>query len=232
MSKNNTIYSLGLNLLGGNYVGKTGSPAGLFTYVNRTSIAGTNGGTTPSINTTGVNIIVVEVGSYYPTGEPTLSDNKSNIWIPLTRHFDPLNTVSNRIFYCINPTVGAGHTFTLTGATSYSNMNVLCFNNTINSIFLNENGAGDIGNFNYLNTGNVTNTLDNALVIVGFTGLNTGTPPITIDSGIIQADSYYNGGIYIAGTGGYKILSGITTTNVRFDWNNQTYTACSIAIFQ
>jgi hypothetical protein len=214
------------------YANQASVPTGIWTFISRSSVAGSNGGTTTSINTSTANLIVAEVASYYPSAEPTFSDNKGNTWILLTRHFDSSLISSNRIYYCINPTVGSGHTFTLSGASSFSNMNVMAFNNTITPTYHAENGSSDIGNLNYIHTGAVTNSLANALVIVGFSALNSGVPPITIDSGIIQVDSFYNGGFYISGTGGYKILSSITTINPRFDWNNQTYVSTSIALFQ
>lgn len=214
------------------YSNEASTPAGLWTFISRTSVAGSNGGTTSSINTSTANLLVAEVASYYPSGEPTLTDSKGNTWTLLTRHYDTGLISSNRMYYCINPTVGSGHTFTLSGASTFSNMNVMAFNNTTTPTYYAENGSADIGNQNFIQTGAVTNNLANALFVCGFSGLNTGVPPITLDSGFTQVDSFYNGGLYIAGTGGYKIVSSIVTLNPKFTWSNQTYVSTSIAVFQ
>jgi hypothetical protein len=213
------------------YSNEASTPAGLWTLVSRTSFGSASGGTTPSINTTTANLIVAEVSSYYPVGEPVLSDSKGNTWIALTRHYDLGLISSNRLYYCINPTVGSGHTFTLTG--SFVSFNVTAFNNTITPTYLAENGNADLGINAYIDCGSLTNTLSNALFICSMSNLNSGTPPITLNSGYTQLDSFYNTtAAYISSSAGYKIVNGIVTLNPRFSYTNANYQSASHAVFQ
>lgn len=72
--------------------------------------------TTPAIDTTGANLLVLCLHRYQGASENTISDSKGNTWTGLT-----LSTRSDakcRIFYCANPTVGSSHTFS---ASSVSN---------------------------------------------------------------------------------------------------------------
>ncbi len=72
--------------------------------------------TTSSINTTGANLIVVGVAGY-TLFSATVTDSKSNTWTALTARSG--GVTRSRLWYCSNPTVGSGHTFTVSsgGAT-------------------------------------------------------------------------------------------------------------------
>ncbi len=81
------------------------------TLLTSVSVASTNGNTITSgaITTTGANLIVVNVGSY-SVNPATFGDSKSNIWTALTLQ-SVTSGVQTRLYYCVNPTVGSGHTF-------------------------------------------------------------------------------------------------------------------------
>jgi len=67
--------------------------------------------TTAGANTTGANLIVLCIAQYPLLTIGTVSDSKGNTWIPLTaKQSTPAYT---QLFYCLSPTVGTGHTFTL-----------------------------------------------------------------------------------------------------------------------
>ena len=84
--------------------------------VASTGKAGTqNGVTSNAIDTTGANLIVLAVSYYGGLGNTLIagevSDSKGNTWTALTNRGS--NNAGNvRLFYCSNPTVGSGHTFT------------------------------------------------------------------------------------------------------------------------
>lgn len=79
----------------------------LLTHV---TAAGLNGATSGSIDTTGASLLVIAVAY---GGTITVSDSKSNTWTALTEYAN--SGQKQRIYYAANPTVGAGHTFTVSG---------------------------------------------------------------------------------------------------------------------
>jgi hypothetical protein len=83
--------------------------------------------TTSSIDTTGATLLVVTIHHYAPNA-PSLSDNKSNTWS--LAHNQGAGNERTRIYYCFNPTVGSGHTFSNTGTLNYASMSVLAFSGT------------------------------------------------------------------------------------------------------
>jgi hypothetical protein len=69
-----------------------------------------NGATTSAIDTTGAKLLVIALA--YNNGiTPTISDSAGNTWTALTATSNG-STRSTRLYYCINPTVSATHTFT------------------------------------------------------------------------------------------------------------------------
>lgn len=93
---------------------------------NAAAAGGTNATTTSSVNTTGAKLIVIAVASYAVSAVPVITDTYSNTWTSI------INTASvaagrASLFYCLNPTVGAGHTFTATRTGGYQNLAVLAF---------------------------------------------------------------------------------------------------------
>lgn len=72
--------------------------------------------TTAAINTTGVKLLVVSVASYLGAGPDAtyLTDSQSNTWQvgKAQGGSDPLLWCT--VFYCLNPTTNASHTFTFT----------------------------------------------------------------------------------------------------------------------
>ena len=76
--------------------------------------AGPSTTTTAPINTVGAGLIVVAV-AYETNNFIGLTDSLANTWTPLTIQND--GTFFCRLYYCLNPTTGAAHTFS--GANSY-----------------------------------------------------------------------------------------------------------------
>jgi hypothetical protein len=71
------------------------------------------GGTSAAIDTTGMNLIVAAIQT---AGTMNFSDSKSNTWTALTQRTEPVLSWATRLYYCSNPTVGTGHTFSTTSA--------------------------------------------------------------------------------------------------------------------
>jgi hypothetical protein len=82
--------------------------------ISSTSASGGAGGTSASIDTTGATLLVA-VG-VADSGTPSISDSKGNTWTPLTQVGGGFPTYHRcRLYYVQNPTVGTGHTFTVSG---------------------------------------------------------------------------------------------------------------------
>lgn len=124
---------------------------------------GSGGGTSSALNTSGADIIFVGVSSYQANAQPTLTDSKSNTWTALTAS-EYSGLVRTRIYYCVGPTVGSGHTFALSGAASYSGVGVAAFSGgKQTSPFDVEAGANNASTSHQ--SGSVTPSEDNEIVI-------------------------------------------------------------------
>lgn len=109
------------------------------------AIAGSGGssntGTTPGVDTTGADLIVIAVG-YFSTGTlGTISDSKGNTWTALANHTNSANT-SLKIYYSHSPTVGAGHTFSAAGSGTYLSIAAMAFSGSAATPFDVEHAGG------------------------------------------------------------------------------------------
>lgn len=148
------------------------------TSINSTSV------TTPSADTTGANFIAVTVSSFAGSAEPTLSDSKGNTWTGLTAQAGAV--LRQRLFYCVAPTVGTGHTFTVSGASSFPALAIQAFSGVNATPFGTQNGTTDVGGT--INTGSVTPSVNNSLFVTGL-AFNNPAATTAIDSSFIKTDS-------------------------------------------
>ena len=178
--------------------------AGVHATANSTSSATTSG-----INTTGVNLIVIEANWF--SGSLTISDSKGNTWTasgsPLTQFQGSLGRYTTRFYYCVNPTVGTGHTFT--GAASFVVINVMTFTKSSGTpTFDVQNGLNyTSANTTTIQSGSVAPAGNNELFILGTCFNNTGTTPlpVTADSSFISSDQSQQGTNNLYGAAWYKI---------------------------
>lgn len=112
-----------------------GGGAGYSLISNTAAVGPTTGG----IDTTGATLIVVGVSGFAGIG--TLSDNNTNSWTALTTISS--TNVRGRLYYCENPVVGAGHTFTTDAPTGA--IAVAAFSGNAANPFDDESGAGSYG---------------------------------------------------------------------------------------
>jgi hypothetical protein len=153
---------------------------------------------TTGINTSGANLIVVAESWYNPEGQPTLTDSKNNTWTQIgSTQTD--STCSVALYYSYAPTVGAGHTFTLTGS-NYDTIQVEAWATAGASPLDQVSGAGAS------QPGSVTPSQNNELITVaGCTGSSAVTPSINQSFTITNAydrnaDSMGGGLAYIVQT--------------------------------
>lgn len=187
--------------------------------------------TTDAKDTTGANLIVLSLGSYAGSLRPTISDSKSNTWTALTDYTDTGVAIRQTIFYCLNPTVGSGHTFTANSATAYPTLGMSAWSGA-DSYDSQENGAHTT-TVQVLSTGSVTPSANGALLVTGlaFYALN-GTR--AIDNGFTILGSVdYSVGFSDGGGHAYKIQGTAAAINPQWDAGAQESSmAVSIAVFK
>ena len=133
--------------------------------------------TSSAINTTGASLLIV-VASNFSSDLYSPTDSKGNTYTSLTRVASVGNTA--RIWYCANPTVGSGHTFTLTRvndlAFGISGCAAAFSGVATTSPFDVENGTATYGASGV--TGSVTPSNDNELILAGVGFWTGGTPAV------------------------------------------------------
>ena len=142
-------------------------------------VTATASGATPrstsGVDTTGAKLLVIVANVYGTNPTITASDSKGNTWQSLTRRDSTGSSADKmycRLFYCINPVVGSGHTFTVSGG-SFAEPFVYAFSDSIDS-FLGESGAGSASNSS-IQPGSIANSAQ--AVFVG--GICLETPAVT-----------------------------------------------------
>lgn len=133
---------------------------------------------TSAIDTTGATLIVVNITGFSTIGN--LSDSFGNTWIPLTARINV--TYEEQLFYAENPTVGAGHIFTVNLGSSGS-IQVAAFSGPLTSGVFDKEG-GTVGTGGDIDAGAITPANDNSLVISGIAFRNAlGQWLLGMDSG-------------------------------------------------
>src|SRR5689334_8104381 len=169
---------------------------------------GLAGGTTPPIDTTGADLIILGISAYKPNydsgfGSITIGDNKGNSFARAAHDPDPSNLETD-VRFVQAPTVGAGHTFTVSSAIVgfYPVFEVLAFSGSDADPVDQANWAETDG-VTTIQPGSVTpSTSGQLLVVVGAT-LASATVP-TVDSGFTVSDGApYDGGNTVCGVAAY-----------------------------
>lgn len=186
------------------------------TLLVSTTAGGVNGGTSASIDTTGANLIVVLLSYYVDNGSSSISDSKGNSW-SVTNFVN--SNIGVGIYYCVAPTVGTGHTFSVSGTNNHALISVAAFSGFSGSPVDGNafNSAG--GGWTTITSGSITPSQANC---VFFSGISlsqaaTITPPagFTIIQTQQQTFSTAFGHSFY-----YKVLS--DTSAVNPSWSTDT----------
>lgn len=104
------------------------------------SLGAPGGGTSSPVDTNGANFIVLAIGYAGAGSTPTVSDSKGNTYTPLT----PATFSDSycRFYFAENPTVGSGHTWTVTGANSYPSISMQAWANALTASVFDQQNAG------------------------------------------------------------------------------------------
>jgi hypothetical protein len=177
-----------------------------FSLLTNTIAQVATGGSTSAIDTTGCSLLVVMVAeTTAPT--TTLTDSKGNTWVELA---SVIRLIGNdcRMFYCINPSNGAGHTFTLSGGTNCT-LAVLGFSSQFTPVFDQETG-NDAG-ASTIQPGAIAPTLPDSVLITMEADSSPGTR--SIDSGFIKVDDVGAGSSSSGMATAYKVVASIASEN-------------------
>lgn len=195
-----------------------GGGAGFAPVSSVSEVIGQNGGSTSAIDTTGANLIVLTV-PYYPLlgGTPTVSDSKGNSWTALTLQ---ANQGAVRLYYCVSPIVGSGHTFTATGTDIYATIDVLAFSGASASPYDQESGSA------FDSPGSITPPQDGCLLVTASSN-NGGTT--SVDSGFTGFTHDFTPGSHMGGGIAYLIQSAAAAVNPTWTGSNAV---CVMASFK
>jgi hypothetical protein len=193
-----------------------------FALVTSAKANGATGGTTGAVDTTGSKLLVIQAGF---TGAATISDSKGNTWTAATLYSASLP--NTRWYYCLSPTVGAGHTFTI--AASVGSIVVSAWSVTNTPVFDSESAAGNSAGAVFAPFGNASFTpgAANCLLIGGGSFPNPGySSGYAAGSGwtLIDVNNYVGGTSY-GSSQAYKIqttATAVPTSEHVTDWTGAT----------
>lgn len=189
-----------------------------------------NGATTSAIDTTGANLIVIGI-AWYSVTSPSISDSQSNTWTALTTS-NVASDVGSKLYYCVNPTTNAAHTFTFGPANVYGGLIVAAFSGVATSSPFDQQTGATSSSASALSTGSVTPTENNELVIFAAgKGGNTTTVDATSVGSMIGNYAGITAVTYAQGMG-YEIQTTATARNPSLSGTGTSVMAARIATFK
>lgn len=190
-----------------------------------------NGGTSNAIDTTGCNLLVIGI-HHYSSATLTVSDSKGNTWTALTHYATTLHT-GVRLYYCLNPTVGSGHTFTISSTGRYPTITVLGFSGVKDtSPFHSENGSSSDVAGTSRQPGSVTPPEDGCLIVTGLVLSNAVTSQAINSSMTLQEYVNYTAANYMGGGIAYYVQATAAAINPTWSWAGSVRTSAAIAVFK
>lgn len=186
--------------------------------------------TTSAVDTTGANYIAIAY-SWFGGGTPTVFDNKGNSPTATTKYSNASGG-NIQVAYFEAPTVGSGHTFTIAsgGSAIYPAICMQALDGVASSALDQQNGA--ITDGSSINTGSVTPTDPNEVLLTalikGLSGTNS------IDSGFTISNQIdYVGAGNMGCSLAYKIQTTAGAENPQWSWSGtDTYCAATILTFK
>lgn len=190
-----------------------------------------NSVTTSAINTVGANLIVIAIG-WYSVTSPSVSDNQGNGAPTALTTSNIASDVGCKLYYYLNPTTNASHTFTFGPSSIYGGLIVAAFSGVKTTSAFDQQAGATSSSASGLATGSVTPTEDNELVI--FAAAKGGASS-TVDSTTVGSMIGNFGGItavtYALGMG-YEIQTTATARNPTLSGSVSSVMAARIATFK
>lgn len=175
-----------------------------YTLISQTGggLGKTSPQTSLAIDTSAANLLIAVVTTYANTASPTVTDSKANTWVGLTDR-TTVNNSRTRIFYVAGPTVGTGHTITITSSGDiFASAWFAAFSGASATPFDVENGSTGAGQ---TNAGSITPSENNELIISGFGTVNATTPTVSGGTTLFLGATGLNAGLWFGGAGSYLI---------------------------
>lgn len=187
-----------------------------------------NGFTTTPVDTTGVDLLVLCGNADNATY--TISDSKGNSWSTSPSSSSQFS-ITTAIFYVIAPTVGTGHTFTLTGTNGNYAVGVLGWSGMDQSSPLDQSSAGSAGFASTLQPGSITPGQANEVLVC--TVVEGSTDTFSIDSSFTIADQIpQSNGAHHGMAVAYQIQTTATTRNPTWTTASANMFGSSLASFK
>lgn len=177
---------------------------------------GNNTAVTAAVDTTLAKRIYLFV-SYFGSGTaPTISDSKSNTWTACL--LQASSSQRARLYYCNNPTVGSGHTFTASGTGSFPTLCMEAFSTVVVSGALDINlGAAGASGLVSPATPGATPGHNNEIIVTGTSWGVAGSSAATITGGYAVTDQQNYNGTLEGGAMAYLVQTTAASTNPQ--WN-------------
>jgi hypothetical protein len=190
-----------------------------------------NGITSSAIDTTGATLIVINLATAL-AASGTISDSKGNTWTALTQVVDDFADRWAQLYYCESPTVGSGHTFSVSGSATFPSLGVAAFSGTAASSSFDVQNHATNGFSSSVTTGSVTPSVANELVIAAMSYDDNASTP-TIGSSFTITDTTVPTGFGTTGQGlAYLVETTATAQNPTWSWTNGSRTIGIAATFK
>lgn len=178
--------------------------------------------TTGAIDTTGAKLITLAITANSVTY--TVSDSKGNTWTALTARGSGLE----RLYYCINPTVGSGHTFSVASTAQLPTISVLAFSSVNTPSLDTETGASAAGSTEQ--PGSITPASVAEVFVTGYGYADTGVA--TVNSGFATGDTPVGlaGGLHYGTGTAFRINFPADSTARNPTWTQGSSTAQAVAM--
>lgn len=194
---------------------------------NKASASSTSTATTSGADTSGANLLIAVVAMYsVTTASATLSDSKSNTWTHVGNYNSSFANIG--IFYAKNPTVGTSHTASCNpNGTGYPTIFFSWWSGANTTAPKDQHNGAASASGTTLQTGSITPTEDNELIITGIGDNDTGDK--TISAGYTRQDVQTNNSF---STGAWAYATQTTATATNPTWTeantvNRGVTICS-----
>ena len=194
-----------------------------------TSIPGApRGGTSPAIDTTGADLLVIISGTSTTQQVDQPTDSYGNTWTDITKQPGTSST-NTFVYYVLDPIVGPGHTFTATSVgTTYLSSQIGAFSGEVT--YAGRSGIFGTASATTMQLGSVTAPASGCLVIATMDTLASGVATIN-DNFTIIGQSSSTSGVPNSSSSAYLLLASGSVAPLWTLGSTQTGGAALIAEF-
>lgn len=198
-----------------------------FALLTSTQAAGaTNPVSTSGIDTTGARLIVVSASTNVVGSAGMLTDSRGNTWVSLGSTITPGSTYLWR-WYCINPSVGSGHTFSV--ANVFTSVRVQAFSGPATVSYQAQSDATATGTS--IAPGSVTPSNSGALVVSGVFYSSTNNSFGVTGGLTITSNQSFASGVNWGGSMAYLVQTTAAAINPTWTLDPSQGSAAFVAVF-